>query len=99
MCLFSDVFRFRYAQCQLDSLSTLRTAKMVFNALYDLPKDIYEVYEKILLSIPEADRLLARESLFSLSVALRPLTIQELAEAAVLDDYEARIDEECRLPE
>ncbi|SCO88756.1 uncharacterized protein FRV6_12883 [Fusarium oxysporum] len=90
---------FRYAQCQLDSLSTLRTAKMVFNALYDLPKDIYEVYEKILLSIPEADRLLARESLFSLSVALRPLTIQELAEAAVLDDYEARIDEECRLPE
>ncbi|KAM0074873.1 hypothetical protein ACKRZS_013113 [Fusarium odoratissimum] len=72
---------------------------MVFNALYDLPKDIYEVYEKTLLSIPEADRLLARESLFSLSVALRPLTIQELAEAAVLDDYEARIDEEYRLPE
>ncbi|KAI7761007.1 hypothetical protein LZL87_012160 [Fusarium oxysporum] len=90
---------FRYAQCQLDSLSTLRTAKMVFNALYNLPKDIYEVYEKILLRIPEADRLLARESLFFLSVALRPLTIQELAEAAVLDDYDARIDEECRLPE
>ncbi|KAF5643137.1 ZDHHC-type palmitoyltransferase 6 [Fusarium sp. NRRL 52700] len=90
---------FRYAQCQLDSLSTLRTAKMVFDALYNLPKDIYEVYEKILLSIPEADRLLARESLFFLSVALRPLTIQELAEAAVLDYYNARIDEECRLPE
>ncbi|RKL31567.1 hypothetical protein BFJ72_g10971 [Fusarium proliferatum] len=90
---------FRYAQCQLDSLSTLRTAKMVFNALYNLPKDIYEVYERILLSIPETDRLLARESLFFLSVALRPITIQELAEAAVLDDYNTRIDEECRLPE
>ncbi|KAF4950764.1 hypothetical protein FGADI_7960 [Fusarium gaditjirri] len=90
---------FRYAQCQLDTLSTLRTAKMVSNALYGLPKDLFEVYEKILLSIPEADRLLARESLFFLSVALRPLTIQELAEAAVLDDYDARIDEECRLPE
>ncbi|KAF5549060.1 ZDHHC-type palmitoyltransferase 6 [Fusarium mexicanum] len=90
---------FRYAQCQLDSLSTLRTAKMVFDALYDLPKNIYEVYEKILLSIPDADRLLARESLFFLSVALRPLTIQELAEAAVLDDYNARIDDEYRLPE
>ncbi|KAF5663489.1 ZDHHC-type palmitoyltransferase 6 [Fusarium circinatum] len=90
---------FRYAQCQLDSLSTLRTAKMVFDALYDLPKNIYEVYKKILLSIPDADRLLARESLFFLSVALRPLTIQELAEAAVLDDYNARIDDEYRLPE
>ncbi|KAG5778941.1 hypothetical protein H9Q73_007415 [Fusarium xylarioides] len=72
---------------------------MVFDALYNLPKDIYEVYEKILLSIPEADRLLARESLFFLSVALRPLTIQELAEAAVLDDCNARIDDEYRLPE
>ncbi|KAF5702752.1 ankyrin repeat-containing protein [Fusarium mundagurra] len=89
---------FRYAQCQLDTLSSLRTAKMVFNALYDLPKDIYGVYEKILLGIPEADRLLARESLFFLSVALRPLTIQELAEAAVLDGYNARIDDEYRLP-
>ncbi|GKU06276.1 hypothetical protein FLAG1_09229 [Fusarium langsethiae] len=90
---------FRYAQCQLDSLSTLRTAKMVFNALYDLPKDIYQVYEKILLSIPEADKILARESLFFLSVALRQLTIYELAEAAILDDYDARVDEDCRLPE
>ncbi|KAF5597611.1 ankyrin repeat-containing protein [Fusarium subglutinans] len=90
---------FRYAQCQLDSLSTLRTAKMVLQALDNLPKDIYEVYERILLSIPEADILLARESLFFLSVALRPLTIQELAEAAVLEDYKRRIDEECRLPE
>ncbi|SCO12213.1 uncharacterized protein FFB20_13963 [Fusarium fujikuroi] len=90
---------FRYAQCQLDSLRSLRTAKMVLNALNNLPKDIYEVYQKILLSIPEADILLARESLFFLSVALRPLTIQELAEAAVLEDYKPRIDEECRLPE
>ncbi|KAG5766775.1 hypothetical protein H9Q72_005147 [Fusarium xylarioides] len=72
---------------------------MVFDALYNLPKDIYEVYERILLSIPETDKLLARESLFFLSVALRPLTIQELAEAAVLDDYNARIDDQYRLPE
>ncbi|KAG9499296.1 hypothetical protein J7337_010116 [Fusarium musae] len=94
-----NVRLFRYAQCQLDTLSSLRTAKMVFNALYDLPKDIYGVYEKILLSIPKADRLLAKKSLFFLSVALRPLAIQELAEAAVLDDYNARINDEYRLPE
>ncbi|KAF5240404.1 hypothetical protein FANTH_9664 [Fusarium anthophilum] len=49
--------------------------------------------------LKDQDRLLARESLFFLSVALRPLTIQELAEAAVLDDYNARIDDEYRLPE
>ncbi|KAF5574265.1 ZDHHC-type palmitoyltransferase 6 [Fusarium pseudoanthophilum] len=90
---------FRYAQCQIDSLSTLRTAKMVFEALNNLPKDIYEVYERILLSIPEADIVLARESLFFLSVALRPLAIQELAEAAVLEVHKPRIDKECRLPE
>jgi hypothetical protein len=72
---------------------------MVSDALYNLPKDIYEVYEHILLSIPEADKILARESLFLLSVALRPLTILELAEAVILDDYETAVDEECRLPE
>jgi hypothetical protein len=72
---------------------------MVFNALNNLPKDIHEVYERILLSIPEADMFIARESLFFLSVALRPLTIQELAEAAVLEVSKPRIDKECRLPE
>ncbi|WKT49340.1 hypothetical protein QSH57_014270 [Fusarium oxysporum f. sp. vasinfectum] len=71
-----------------------------FSTPYMISQRMFTKYTKrFCFSIPEADRLLARESLFSLSVALRPLTIQELAEAAVLDDYEARIDEECRLPE
>ncbi|KAH7159384.1 hypothetical protein DER46DRAFT_560419 [Fusarium sp. MPI-SDFR-AT-0072] len=94
--LYNAKGMFRYAQCQLDSLGGLRTAKMVSHALYDLPKDIYE----ILLSIPKADKLLAKQSLFFLSTALRPLTILELAEAVILDYYcTTAVDEECRLPE
>ncbi|KAI5459556.1 hypothetical protein BGZ63DRAFT_415114 [Mariannaea sp. PMI_226] len=97
--LYNAKGMFRYAQCQLDSLGGLRTAKMVSDALYDLPKDIYEVYEKILLNIPEPDTLFARQSLFLLSTALRPLTILELAEAVILDSCTTAVDQECRLEE
>ncbi|EXK75970.1 hypothetical protein FOQG_19268 [Fusarium oxysporum f. sp. raphani 54005] len=90
---------FRYAQCQLDSLSASRTAKIATKAVYNLPKDIYEVYERILSSIPDSDKVLARESLFILSAALRPLTMVELAEAVVLEDGDTHIDEESRLSE
>jgi hypothetical protein len=89
--------RFRYAQCQLDYLVTLRTTRMVKQALYNLPSDINAVYETILSNIPEPDRVLARESLFLVAGALRPLTILELAEAVVVERRDTHIDDEIRL--
>jgi hypothetical protein len=94
-------YRFRYAQCQLDQLVTLRTTRQIEQALYNLPTDINEIYVQILLSIPESDRHLAQESLFAVLIALRPLTLAELGEAAVFSrhDKDIDIDDDMRLPD
>ncbi|KAJ9633814.1 hypothetical protein H2199_009227 [Coniosporium tulheliwenetii] len=76
---------FRYVQCQLDYLKKLRTTQMVIDELYCLPEDLFATYERILTNIPEPDNLLAREALNMLAVALRPVTLLELAEAAVIN--------------
>jgi hypothetical protein len=72
---------------------------MVKVELYSLPKDIYAIYEKVLSNIPETDKILARESLFLVAGALRPLTIMEVAEATVIEPDDTRVDEETRLPD
>jgi hypothetical protein len=82
-------------------LVTLRTTRQIEQALYDLPKDINEIYVQILLSVPDSDRSLAQESLFAVLIALRPLTLAELGEAAVFSrhDKDIDIDDDMRLPD
>ncbi len=51
----------------------------------------------MLQRIPETDKELAREALFWLSFALKPLSLYELCEAVVLEDECAELDEDSRL--
>ena len=72
---------------------------MVKDALDDLPSDINATYTAILERIPKSDRSLASETLLLLTGSLRPLTILELAEAAVFEPTDTSIEDDMRLPE
>lgn len=69
------------------------------NALKQHPKDLNETYASMLGRIPDADRSIAREVLLWLSFAMRPLTIIELSEAAILEDSDTTLNQDSRLHE
>ena len=75
--------RFRWVFCQLE---TLRHSFPVAirHTLNNLPKTLDETYEQILLGIAEAKRDSALCLLQSLTVAIRPLRVEELAEVLAL---------------
>ena len=87
--------RFRWIFCQLEVLrncfpSTIR------RALDDLPKNLDETYERILLGIADERQEYTRRLLHCLSVSIRPLRVEELAdilairfEAESLPHYDA----------
>ncbi|CAG8956490.1 hypothetical protein HYFRA_00003876 [Hymenoscyphus fraxineus] len=83
---------FRLVALQLDSLSTLRSASNVRTALLKLPRTLDSFYERMLLDINESDKELARRALGWVSFAARPLTLCELAEAAVANPEEPGLD-------
>ncbi|CAG8978260.1 hypothetical protein HYALB_00009157 [Hymenoscyphus albidus] len=83
---------FRLVALQLDSLSTLRSASNVRTALLKLPRTLDSFYERMLLDINESDKELARRALAWVSFAARPLTLCELAEAAVANPEEPGLD-------
>lgn len=62
-----------------------------------MPHTLEETYLSILHCIPKEDQEVAYQSLQWLSFALRPLTLSELAEAAVLSSEEPTIEPDARL--
>ena len=81
----------------MDYLSLQRTPNAVRKALQELPETIDETYSAILQRIHDSDKDLAREALFWLSFALKPLSLSELSEAVVLEDNYTDLDEDSRL--
>jgi hypothetical protein len=77
--------RFRWVQCQIEELSRLRTDKAIRNALTSVPRDLHETYEKMTSKITIEDAETARRALIWLSTAQRPLTIDELAQAVIIE--------------
>jgi hypothetical protein len=56
--------RFRWATCQIHGLQRLKPqSNVVKNALQNLPRTLYETYERILLSVPDEDRILVKHIL------------------------------------
>ena len=56
--------RFRWAVCQIDCLQRLKCErKTVQKALQNLPKTLNETYDRILLAVPEEERLFAEHAL------------------------------------
>lgn len=68
-------------QCQLDTLSRLRTPGAVREALTKLPPTLDKTYQNLLIRIgDDEDKILARELLEILAFTFRPLRLVELCE-------------------
>ena len=83
--LSSDYSRFRWVDLQLDALKKCLTYSDVKKALTSLPKTLSESYERILLAIDEEHRRKALIALQWISHCCQPITIEELAEAVIID--------------
>ena len=79
------VDRFRWAACQLDALENCLEYRTLQNALVSLPKTLDETYARILRSIPEEYKQNATRILQFLTYSERPLMIEEVVDAIVVD--------------
>ena len=86
--------RFRWVQCQLSSLERCVTARQVREVLNNLPRNLHETYERILLRISEDERegKIARCALDWLVVALGPLQLSQIMEALAIDPVRRILD-------
>ena len=81
--------RFRWVFCQLEVLQTC-LPQNVKKVLRELPKSLDETYERVLAGIGMANRHQAHRLLQCLTVATRPLRVEELAEILALDFGECK---------
>jgi len=76
--------RFRWVYCQLETLRHCLPPS-VRGILDELPETLDETYARILTDINKANREHARRLLHCLTVAIRPLRVDELAEVLAVD--------------
>ncbi|KAI4114105.1 MAG: hypothetical protein LQ345_005057, partial [Seirophora villosa] len=88
---------FRWVDCQLDTLRACNKVSAIKTSLDQLPATLDETYERILRAIEPADTVEAYNILQWLAFAERPLTLEEVAEAAVTKEDGGPIDPEDRL--
>ncbi|KAI9761972.1 MAG: hypothetical protein M1840_001501, partial [Geoglossum simile] len=91
---------FRWAFCQLESLKMCLNAREIREALKSLPKTLDDTYARILSGISDKYHQKAITALQWLAFSERPLRIEELAEAVVINprpdppfDPEDRLDD------
>ncbi|KAF5707421.1 ankyrin repeat [Fusarium mundagurra] len=88
---------FRYAQCEMDHASQ-RTGRGVRRALSNMPSNLNETYKRTLENIRNTeDRRHIKRELLWLAYSLRPLKLQELADAVVVEEDDDAIDDDLRL--
>ncbi|KAH9981586.1 hypothetical protein BJV74DRAFT_887486 [Russula compacta] len=75
---------FRWVFCQLEVLRQCLPAS-VRRVLAELPETLDETYERILSEIPRSNRVHTHQLLQCLTVAIRPLLVEELAEILAVD--------------
>ncbi|RDL34761.1 uncharacterized protein BP5553_07889 [Venustampulla echinocandica] len=75
---------FRLVALQLDALSKLKTESRIRTAIAQLPKTLDTFYDRILLDIDEEYQEHAFRALQFIALASRPLSLDELAEAMVV---------------
>ena len=78
------LYRFRWVFCQLDTLQHCFPPNLR-QYLNELPETLDETYERILKRINKAQRDNAHRLLQCLTVAVRPLRVEELAELLAFD--------------
>ena len=88
---------FRWVQCQLDSISAMRTAKSIREALQSLPRGLEETYARILRNVPVQDRTVVHRTLQWLTLSITPFSLTQLNEAVAIEHSQGEIDDENRL--
>ena len=78
------LYRFRWVYCQLERLRHCLPPS-VRGILDDLPDTLDETYERVLKDINKANQKHAVRLLYCLTVAIRPLRVEELAEVLAVD--------------
>src|SRR5882762_989673 len=78
------LYRFRWVYCQLERLRHCLPPS-VRGILDDLPDTLDETYERVLKDINKANQKHAIRLLHCLTVAIRPLLVDELAEILAVD--------------
>ena len=81
---YSHFHRFRWVFCQLEALRHCLSPSLR-RTLEELPKTLDGTYERVLREINKANRQHALHLLQCLTVALRPLRVEELAEVLAID--------------
>ncbi|KAF8484411.1 hypothetical protein JB92DRAFT_1567326 [Gautieria morchelliformis] len=76
---------FRWVVCQLDALRKCRSPHELKKALTDLPKTLYETYDRILLDIDEGNRDYARKLLQWLAFSVDKVSLREAVEVLATD--------------
>jgi ankyrin repeat protein len=84
-----DPTRFRWVFCQLETLQQC-LPQSVRRTLNELPESLDETYERLMLQIKRANQSHAYRMLQCLTVAIRPLSVAELAELLAFDFDEAK---------
>ncbi len=82
-------YRFRWAYCQLEILRQCLPPS-VRRVLDELPETLDETYERVLKEIKDVNQEHAIRLLHCLTVAIRPLRVEELAEVLAIDFDAAR---------
>jgi hypothetical protein len=82
------ICRFRWVVCQIDRLRRTFPAS-IRKILNDLPKTLDETYDRTLLGIDEEKRQYAQRLLRCLTVSIRPLRVEELAEIFAVRFYDS----------
>jgi ankyrin repeat protein len=89
--------RFRWAFCQLEELRKCRTAQDIRDAIRQLPITLDRTYERILANINLRDFSKALSILYWLFSSRRPLALEELAEAAIVQPTDSSFNPDARL--
>jgi ankyrin repeat protein len=80
--------------CQLDTLGKCRNRAALRKSLATLPLTLEKTYDRILLAITEEDSIYAIRILQWLTVAERPLSVDEIAEVVAIDETRERVFDE-----
>jgi hypothetical protein len=79
-------------ECQLSTLKDCFNLFEIRRALAELPETLDDTYARILDKIPKRSCKIAHCALTILAVSLRPLTVEEVADATAVDYENEKFD-------
>nr|OQO23637.1 hypothetical protein B0A51_09050 [Rachicladosporium sp. CCFEE 5018] len=88
---------FRWLELQIQHISTQPTARRALQATQNTPKTLDDTYAATLARVPAESRDMVKEALAWVAFAHRPLDLDELNEAVIIEDEQQDIDDTYRI--